>query len=133
MEEYEVFHPECNMLRVGEMEEEEDKGTTSQTFPTKYGEYKGVAELDDTLAHKFEHDKLIKYEEPKMKKVNLGEEDKPKTILVGDDWDPILKATAFKIFLEHKDAFTWTCKDLKRIPPKLCVHKIPLVPGAQLV
>lgn len=35
--------------------------------------------------------------------------------------------------MEYKDAFAWTYKDLKGIPPELCVHRIPLIPGAQPV
>lgn len=106
MEDYEVFHPDCNMLQVKEGEAEEDKGSTNETFPPEYREYReGMAELDVTPAHKFEQNKIIKYEEPTLKKVNLGESDKPKEILVGDDWDPILKEAAFRIFMEYKDAF----------------------------
>lgn len=62
--------------------------------------------------------------------MNLGDEAKPRNILVEDNWDPILKAAAFKIFLEYKDVFTWTYKDLKGVPLELCVHRIPLVEGA---
>ena len=51
-------------------------------------------------------------------------------ILVGDDWDPILKIVTFKVFLEYKDIFTWTYKDLKGIPLKLCIHQTPLVSKA---
>ena len=51
--------------------------------------------------------------------MNLGDEAEPKNILVGDYWDPVLKAAAFKIFLEYKDVFAWTYKDLKGVPPEL--------------
>lgn len=37
---------------------------------------------------------------------------------------------AFKIFTEYKDIFAWTYKDLKGVPPELCVHRILLVLGA---
>ncbi|XP_059068626.1 transposon Tf2-1 polyprotein [Cryptomeria japonica] len=53
--------------------------------------------------------------------------------MVGDDWSPVLKAAAFKIFLEYKDVFAWTYKDLKGVPPELCVHRIPLMQGARPV
>ena len=62
--------------------------------------------------------------------MNLGDDIEPKNILVGDNWNPVLKAAAFKIFLEYKDVFAWTYKDLKGVPPELCVHRIPLVEGA---
>lgn len=39
MEDYEVFHQECNMLQMREIKEEE-KGTSSQTLLTKYKEHK---------------------------------------------------------------------------------------------
>jgi len=31
-----------------------------------------------------------------------------------------------KLFLEYKDLFVWTYKDLKGIPPKLAQHRIKL-------
>lgn len=77
-------------------------------------------------AHKFDKDKPIKYE-PSLKVVNLGDEANPKNIFIGDDWNPVLKAAAFKIFMEYKDVFAWTYKDLKGLPLELCVHIIKLV------
>jgi hypothetical protein len=74
--------------------------------------------------------KRKKYEEPTVKTINLGDEAEPKNILVGDDWNPVLKAAAFKIFTEYKDVFAWTYKDLKGVPPELCVHRILLVEEA---
>lgn len=32
----------------------------------------------------------------------------------------MLKAAAFKIFLEYKDVFAWSYKDLKGVPPEMC-------------
>ena len=49
--------------------------------------------------------------------------------IVGYNWDPVLKATTLKIFLEYKDVFAWTYKDLKGVPLELCVHHIPLIEG----
>ena len=65
--------------------------------------------------------------------MNLGEGDQPKEIWIGDDWDLVLKVTTLRIFLEYKDVFAWTYKDLKGVPPELSVHRIPLVPGASPV
>jgi hypothetical protein len=31
-----------------------------------------------------------------------------------------------QLLKEFKDVFTWTCKDLKGIPPKLAQHRIEL-------
>lgn len=78
MEDYEVFSS-CNMLGV----EEENLGNE---FPKEYSELKeGEAKVDETLAHMFSEDKLMKYEERTVKTMNLGDEENPKNILVGDD------------------------------------------------
>lgn len=77
-----------------------------------------MATLNKTLAHIFE--KKMEYKEAKPQTLNLGEADQPKEIWIGDDWDPMLKATILRIFLEYKDVFAWTYKDLKGVPPKLC-------------
>lgn len=120
MEDYELF--QCNMLQIEESKEK-------AVFPPEYGEYKeGEARVDEAPMHQFEKDKPIKHEESKLKVTNLGTEEAPKNILVGDDWDPVLKATTVKIFLEYKDVFAWTYKDLKGVPREMCVHRIQLVP-----
>lgn len=101
------------MLQITKIEEV-DKGTHSTSSPFEYEEYKeGVPRVDDMLTHHFERDKIVKYEEPNVKKVNLGDEDNSKRILVGDDRNPVLKVVAFKILMEYKGTFTWTYKDLK--------------------
>ena len=64
-----------------------------------------------------------------LQAMNLGDEAEPKNILMGDNWNPVLKEAAFKIFLEYKDVFAWTYKDLKGVLPELCVHRIPLIEG----
>lgn len=121
------------MLEIREIEEV-GEGTKRVAFPLEYREYReGVARVDDTPTHRFERDKAIKYEELSIQKVNLGDEDKLKIILVGDDWNPVVKAATFKIFMEYKDVFAWMYKELKGIPLKLCVHRIPLVLGAQSI
>lgn len=113
MEDYELF-PSYNMLGV----EEEKEGNE---FPKEYSEIKkGEVQVDETLAHTFSEDKPMKYEELMVKTMNLGDKANPKNILVGDDWNPILKAATFKIFMEYKDIFAWTYKDLKGVPPELC-------------
>ena len=108
-----------------------EEGKEGHEFPKEYSELKGgEAQVDETPAHTFNKDKPIKYEEPTMKTMNLSDEENPKNILVGDDWNPVLKAATFRIFMEYKDVFAWTYKDLKGVPPKLCVHRIPLIKGA---
>lgn len=55
MEDYEVFHRECNMLQVGEIKEEEKQGRPGQALPTEYGEYKErVSKLNNIPVHKYE-------------------------------------------------------------------------------
>ena len=86
--------------------------------------------MDVTLAHIFNEGETIKYNEATLQTMNLGDEAEPKNILVGDNWDPVLKVAIVKIFLEYKDVFAWTYNDLKGVPPELCVHCIPLIEGA---
>lgn len=58
--------------QICELEESGDS-TEDATFPVEYGEYREeVARVDDTPAHRFERDKVIKYEVSNVKKVNLG-------------------------------------------------------------
>jgi hypothetical protein len=52
---------------------------------------------------------------------------------MGDDWNPVLKTAAFIILTEYKGVFTCTYKDLKGVPLELCIHRIPVVSGAQPV
>lgn len=130
MEDYELFHLECNMLQVEEEAKEKDM------FLLEYGVARvkeGVARVNETPTHQFAKDKPIQYKDSTLKETNLGDEGSSKTILVGDDWNPVLKEVAFKIFMEYKDVFAWTYKDLKGVPPKLCVHRIPLIPRAHPV
>ena len=83
---------------------EEEEGRNE--FPKEYSELKeGEAQVDEPLAHAFSKDKPMKNEESMVKTMNLGDEENPKNILVGDDWNPVLKAAAFKIFMEYKNVF----------------------------
>lgn len=99
MSDYELFPPSCNMLEI-----EEDPNE----FHREYKEYKkGEARVEESPAHQFPKDE---------------HDENPKTILVGDDWNPVLKTVTFKIFTKYTDVFAWTYKDLKGVPLKLCVH-----------
>ena len=125
MEDYELFSS-YNMLGV-----EEGNNGEENRFSKEYQELKdGEAMMDETPAHTFSEEKPIKYDESIAKTMNLGDEAEPKNILVGDDWNPVLKATTFKIFMEYKDVFAWMYKYLKGVPSELCVHHISLVEGA---
>lgn len=102
IEDYELF-PSCNMLGV-----EEGNNREETKFLKEYQEVQGETQMDKTPAHEFNEEKPIKYEELTIKTMNLGDEAEPKNILVGDDWNPVLKAATFKIFTEYKDVFAWT-------------------------
>lgn len=118
MEDYELFH--SYMLGIEEPKDEEE------VFPPEFVENKeGNAEINECPAHCFEG-KAIRYKEPLVEATNLGDAENPRNILVGGDWNSELKVAAFKIFMEYKDVFAWTCKDLKGVPPEMCVHHIPL-------
>ena len=126
MEDYELFH-NCNVLTV-------EEGHSANEFPKEFTEIKeGDVPLDVTPAHTFSKEEPIRYNEATLQTMNLGDEAEPRNILVGDNWDPVLKAAAFKIFLEYKDVFAWTYKDLKGVLSELCVHRILLIEGAILV
>lgn len=126
MEDYELFES-CSILTI-------EEGHNREEFPKEFREIKeGDATLDETLAHVFNERKPIKYDKAKVQTMNLGDEAEPKNILVGDNWNPVLKVATFKIFLEYKDVFAWTYKDLKGVSPQLCVHRISLVEGAMPV
>lgn len=122
MDGYELFH--SYMLGIEEPEGEKE------AFPLEFVKYKdGNAKINESPAHHFEG-KTIRYEEPSVESTNLGDAENSRKILVGDDWNPVLNVVAFKIFMEYKDAFSWTYKDLKGVPLEMCIHRIPLVPGA---
>jgi hypothetical protein len=82
--------------------------------------------------HTFSNEKPIKNGEPTMKTSKLGDETNPTNIFVGDDWNPVLKAATLKIFMEYKDVFGWTYKDLKGVSPELYVYYIPLIQGVTI-
>jgi hypothetical protein len=89
--------------------------------------------VNETPTDQFDKDKPLWYEVPKLKETNLGDETSSKNILVGDNWNLLLKAITFKIFLEYKDVFAWTNKDLKGVPSELCILRVPLESRVQLV
>ena len=62
---------------------------------------------------------------------NLGTEDDPKTIRVNKNLSDSFKAEAQKVFAEYRDVFAWEHEDLKGVDPKVCQHRIPLIPDAK--
>lgn len=90
MEDYELFQS-CNILTI---EEERNR----DGFPKEFREIKeGNAQLDETPTHVFNKEKPIKYEDATVQTMNLRDDTEPKNILVGDNWNPVLKTTALKI------------------------------------
>ena len=121
MEDCELFY--SYILGIEAPEDEE-------VFPLEFMEYKeGNADINESPAHCFE-EKAIRYEESLVETTNLGNAENPRNILVWDNCNPVLKAATFKIFMEFKDVSPWTYKDLKGVLLEMCVHRIPLVPGA---
>ena len=49
----------------------------------------------------------MQYEEPLLQIINLGDKGNQRNILVGDNWNLVLKAATFKIFMEYRGVFTW--------------------------
>ena len=110
MGDYEVLQADCNMLQIQESED---------SYPEGYTEYKeGVTPLNTTPAHIF--DQKVEYKEASLQALNPIEVGKTKEIFIGDDWDPVLKAVALRNFMEYRDVFAWTYKDLKGVPLEVC-------------
>ena len=62
---------------------------------------------------------------------NLGTDEDPKTIRVNKNFPAQFKTEARGVFEEFKDVFAWEHEDLKGVDPKVCQHKIPLIPDAK--
>lgn len=91
IEDYELFQPTCNVLSIEEVPE---------TFPSEYGEYnEGDAKVSEVPIHKFDEQNPMKYKEPSVRAMNRGKEEEPKIKPVGNDWNPVWKTVAFKIFI----------------------------------
>ena len=64
---------------------------------------------------------------------NLGTAEDPKTIRVNKNLPDEFKTEARRVFEEFKDVFAWEHEDLKGVDPKVCQHRIPLIPDAKPV
>jgi hypothetical protein len=64
-----------------------------------------------------------------LKKFNLGNEEKPKEVLINAILPSIFQAQIFKMLMKYKDVFTWSYKGLKGIPREICKHKVKLNHG----
>ena len=62
---------------------------------------------------------------------NLGTMEEPKTVRVNKNLPEEFKAEVRQVFEEFKDVFAWEHADLKGVDPKVCQHKIPLIPDAK--
>ena len=65
--------------------------------------------------------------------MNLGTKEDPKPIKIYDGLSPQEYDEWYKFFMSEKDAFAWTYKDLKGIPPDVCQHHIVLEPNVKPV
>lgn len=100
MKDYELFH----MYILGIEEPKDEK----EVFPLQFMEYReGNVGINKSPAHCFEG-KKIRYKEPLVEATNLGDAKNLRNILVGEDWNLVMKAVIFKIFIEYKDVFVWT-------------------------
>lgn len=61
--------------------------------------------MNETSTYKFDTKKAMKYKEPSLMIMNLGDQANPHNLLVVDDWNPLSKSATFKIFLKYKDVF----------------------------
>lgn len=66
-----------------------------------------------------------------IKSLNLWTFKYPKLINIAKDLGKY-KEKVKNLVLQFKDVFAFICKDMKRIPPYVCKHKIELQPKAKL-
>jgi len=69
----------------------------------------------------------------KLRKQNIGSEDKPKITLVGDCWDEQATKEIFDLLHKYQDLFPASVAELKGIKGNLGEMKIVLRPDARLV
>ncbi len=77
-------------------------------------------------AHKLQVVGWMLIEDQQLMKLNLGTNAKPQLVKINAQLETCKVLEVKQLLKEFKDVFTWTYKDLKRIPPKLAQHKIEL-------
>ncbi|KAL3684863.1 hypothetical protein R1sor_002885 [Riccia sorocarpa] len=63
--------------------------------------------------------------------INIGTEEDPKIIKVGNHLSEVHKKGLIKLLTDYKGVFAWTYEDMKGIPLEICQHKIKLLPSAK--
>ncbi|KAL3701280.1 hypothetical protein R1sor_019302 [Riccia sorocarpa] len=63
--------------------------------------------------------------------INIGTEEDPKIIKVGNHLSEVQKKGLIKLLTDYKRVFAWTYEDMKGIPLEICQHKIKLLPSAK--
>jgi hypothetical protein len=69
----------------------------------------------------------------KIKKVNIGKDQEPKLVNVGDYWDDATIDKTTKLLHEYRDLFPTKFTNLKGIKGSMGEMKIPLKPDARPV
>jgi hypothetical protein len=88
-------------------------------------------ELQENISHTYLPDfKATKSDGIDM---NLGTNEEPKNIKVFKGLIPEMVKEWLEFFRDTQDVFTWTYKDLRGVPPKICQHKIVLEPNAKSI
>lgn len=104
-------------------------------FPLEYSvtEY-GERMIDRTPAYNLnQNGKTVKGKLLKLKQINIRIEEQPQLITMGDYWNTEIVNQVTSLFLEYKDVFASSYKDLKGILPKLEEHRIELIEEAKPV
>jgi hypothetical protein len=66
----------------------------------------------------------------RIKKVNIGTEEKPIIVSIGDYWDSERMENITELLCEYNDLFQATFSDMKGVARELVEMKIPLRPDA---
>ncbi|KAL3684568.1 hypothetical protein R1sor_002590 [Riccia sorocarpa] len=63
--------------------------------------------------------------------INLGTEDNPKLVKIGNHLSEEQKKGIIKLLKDYSRVFAWTYEDMKGVPPEICQHNIKLLPSAK--
>ncbi|KAL3701750.1 hypothetical protein R1sor_019772 [Riccia sorocarpa] len=70
-------------------------------------------------------------QEGTYEEINLATEDNPKLVKIGNHLSEEQKEGIIKLLKDYSRVFAWTYEDMKGVPPKICQHKIKLLPSAK--
>ncbi|KAL3696451.1 hypothetical protein R1sor_010527 [Riccia sorocarpa] len=69
--------------------------------------------------------------EDTYEEVNVGTIEVPKMVKIGNHLSEEQKKGITKLLRDYSRVFAWTYEDMKGVPPKICQHKIKLLPSAK--